>query len=77
MIAEAALDKLQKIPGYEEEAAATTLKANAQKAWDLLGGSTEEVKTARTIGSASDEQPNDAKSQAEARLQEMLKKAQE
>ncbi len=75
-VAEAAVENLQKIPGYESAENAQKLKETAaavvEKAGDLLtvGAGKEDAK-----GSFSATPMNDAKSMAEERLREMMKEA--
>ena len=77
-VAEAALEALQKIPGYDSAEAATSLKERAgaviEKAGDMLtvGGTGDDAKgtfTAQPVAA------KDAKSLAEERLREMMRQA--
>jgi transcription termination/antitermination protein NusA len=76
-VAEATVENLQKIPGYEAEEAAQRLKAAAatvvEKAGDVLAVSAKEDE--KGSFTAAPAPRGDAKSQAEERLREMMKQA--
>jgi len=77
-VAEAAVENLQRIPGYDDAEAAEKLKKGAQavveKAGDLLGVSGGEAENA-AFSSATSGGLKDAKTLAEERLREMMKNA--
>lgn len=77
-VAEASIESLQKIPGYEEAESATHLKHRAntvvEKAGDLLSvGSAQD--DGKGVFSAQPLPPKDSKALAEERLREMMKEA--
>jgi N utilization substance protein A len=77
-VAEATIENLQKIPGYDSEEAALKLKTGAQsvveKAGDLLSISGNEREVGAFTAQPSSG-PKDAKALAEERLREMMKNA--
>jgi len=76
-VSDAALEALQKIPGYEDADAATKLKERAaavvEKSGDVLAGTPGPVDDGKGTFTASP--MKDAKSLAEERLREMMKQA--
>ncbi|MGK5082168.1 transcription termination factor NusA [Bdellovibrionota bacterium FG-1] len=79
-VADAPIEQVQKIPGYEELADAEKLKLSAaavvEKAGDMLAGSTQSsVDENKGSFSATPTAPKDAKTLAEERLREMMKQA--
>lgn len=72
-VAEATIEALQKIPGYEDAEGAAKLKAGAQEVVVKLG---DQIIQAAPVAMAN-EGSKDAKSLAEARLKEMMKQASE
>lgn len=78
MVAEASIDALQKIPGYENEEMASKLKERAaavvEKAGDILAV-TAGGEDAKGSFSATPEPLKDAKTLAEERLREMMRQA--
>jgi N utilization substance protein A len=79
-VAEATLENLQKVPGYEDADAAAKLKASAagvvEKAGDTLGmGGAHPVGEEKGSFTAGPSGARDAKSMAEERLREMMKQA--
>jgi N utilization substance protein A len=78
-VAEATVENLQKIPGYDEAENAQKLKERAQvvveKAGDLLGVSGNEGALGAFTAQPTSSGPKDAKSLAEERLREMMKNA--
>lgn len=77
-VAEASVEALQKVPGYEEAEAAANLKVRAatvvEKAGDMLSMGTPQD-DGKGVFSAQPGAPKDAKAQAEERLREMMKQA--
>jgi len=74
-ISEATLEAIQKVPGYETEEAALSLKTRAADAAVKVAAMQSQVVIAPTDAATSGNK--DAKSLAEARLKEMMKKANE
>ena len=75
-VADASLEVLAKVPGFETEEQALSLKTRAQDAAAKLGDTILAApESAATI--AAGDTPRDAKSLAEERLREMMKKADE
>ncbi len=76
-VADASIENLQKIPGYEDAEVAKTLKERAaavvEKAGDALAGPA--VQTGDDKGAFSASPVKDAKTLAEERLREMMRKA--
>ncbi|MEN9724234.1 MAG: hypothetical protein RJB38_2220 [Pseudomonadota bacterium] len=68
-VAEATIDALQKIPGYESAEAAQKLKEGAMAVADKVDALMASMTTGPVVEPAS----SDAKSQAEARLREMMR----
>jgi N utilization substance protein A len=74
-VAEAAVEALQKIPGYEDPEAAARLKANAAGVVEKVGDAIATGASDDGKGSFSATPNKDAKSLAEERLREMMKQA--
>ncbi len=75
-VTEASIEALQKIPGYEDEAAARGLKERAEAALAKTGVVPAAQET-RSETSSSGEGAKDAKTLAEERLREMMRQASE
>jgi len=78
-VAEAPIENLQKVPGYDSAEAASTLKQNAaavvEKAGDILAITPAHEDDKKGTFSATPQSTKDAKTMAEERLREMMKQA--
>ncbi len=74
-VAEATVEVLQKVPGYEEAEAAAKLKERAAAVVEKAGDMANAVAPADDTQGSYSAQPSNAKTQAEERLKEMLRKA--
>lgn len=76
-VAEATIEALQKVPGFDQAEAAKELKRKAQsvveKVGDMIGGAPTAGEDGKGAYTAQPEAPKDAKELAEERLKEMLK----
>jgi len=74
-LSEATVEAIQKIPGYEDEAAAQGLKTRAAETYARVGDTLPAATTAAAAAAVMSTSSTDAKAAAEERLREMMKQA--